>query len=735
MRVPDDQLQQQLNIPLPPSQSTSPMDNSSTNGSSNLGATTAAPSGAANISGAIKDKGKAKDTSNGITTVAHVKRVLPKGGGMGGTGTRPAVTRVNPPGTTIYPDSTIDREEFIRLVVQSLRDIGYIESATTLEAESGISLESFEVSQFRDAVMEGQWSRVIKMLPALGVVDRDISGARFLISQQHYLELLESKQIGKALQVLRSELTPLSVDSVKLHGLASLMMCMDPNDLLSRAKWDGAKGTSRQRLLVDLQAFIPHNAMVPPRRLNTLLEQARNYQKAACTYHDPRAPFSFLSDHECSRAQFPTVTTHLLMGHSDEVWNIAWSHDGRYLASASKDKSAIIWSIGPETDPSIRDCKSIQQLRDHEYQVGIVAWSLDDKVLITGAEQILKMWNVETGLFIREMEGHTEGVSAIIPLPDGSGYVSGGMDHKIIFWDIEGKQKSIWPGQIRILDLAVSPDGSKLVVVGVMDPGYEPQSNAGNGVVGAAAVRPSGLSIPYSSSSSSISATGSASGGASVGPGSGPSANGSSNGPVSAADLAIMRRRIAIYDLKTKEEIAMIPMLGELTSVSISADSKYALINHSPDDVQLWDMETRRMVRKYTGQRQERHIIRSCFGGADGDFILSGSEDSKVYIWRRDTGSLMEVLSGHQHGIVNAVAWNPREVGMFASCSDDSTIRIWEAPTPGMESLESMPLDLPQLSAGSKLDAAAASSVSDGQRRAQSSRWNLGLGSNPLSIS
>jgi hypothetical protein len=86
-------------------------------------------------------------------------------------------------------------------------------------------------------------------------------------------------------------------------------------------------------------------------------------------------------------------------------------------------------------------------------------------------------------------------------------------------------------------------------------------------------------------------------------------------------------------------------MEGQLTSLKISQDSQFALINHAPDvgtrrfllsfmlshsdplqEIHLWDLHAERLAHKFTGQRQGRHVIRSCFGGIDDNFIVSGSE-------------------------------------------------------------------------------------------------------------
>lgn len=94
-------------------------------------------------------------------------------------------------------------------------------SATTLEKESGFLLESSTVIQFRQGVLQGDWAKVDDLLPSLQLKDNAHTiELKFLLRRQKYLELLEDRDLKKAIHVLRNELAPLQFSTEQLHELS-----------------------------------------------------------------------------------------------------------------------------------------------------------------------------------------------------------------------------------------------------------------------------------------------------------------------------------------------------------------------------------------------------------------------------------------------------------------------------------------------------------------------------------
>lgn len=492
------------------------------------------------------------------------------------------------------------KKEVTRLIIQTLFDLGFDDVARTLEDESGCAIESHEMAKFRRAILEGQWDLAESLLSSVELQSStSIDHVKFLIRRQQYLELLEKGNNKQALTFLRTKLVVLEGDKDELHNLTNLLM-YTVEEIKTATNWDGVDGKSRSELLQTLQGYMSPTVVIPPHRLATLLDQARKAQISKTNYWLEDKAFSLYRDFADDPSTFPTVTTHILKDHDDEVWYLEFSHDGNYLASSSADKTVIIWNVNDNFAVKSR-------LRGHEKGVVLVNWSPDDSMVLSSSQDNLAiLWNPYTGERLRTIKDHNDIVGACAWVNDGSRFITGSPDKKMIMWDINGEVVHRWTG-IRPLNMAITPDGTKLVVL-------------------------------------------------------------------CSDDI------IHVYNLETRDQITAIKIDSSLTSVSISNDSRYALINVKPDEVHLWDLSNYRLVRKYVGQLQKEFIIRSCFGGIHENLILSGSQDSHIYVWNRETCDLIKTLPGHK-GTVNCVKWAPDRVAMFASASDDGTIRIWEPPS------------------------------------------------------
>ncbi|KAF3054002.1 hypothetical protein E8E11_006067 [Didymella keratinophila] len=485
-----------------------------------------------------------------------------------------------------------DRDEVTRILIQSLTDLGYHDAAGALCKESGRQLEGPTVASFRRSVLNGDWDLAEELLFGTAVHDNGggvglddtygtsrgktrsransqrsggltlAEGANwgemlFWMKQQKYLELLERRDLGSALTVLRQELTPLHQDVSRLHALSSLMMCPSAEDLRHQSQWDGAQGESRTHLLSDLSKSISPSVMIPEHRLSALLDEVKDSWINNCLYHNTADSPSLYLDHNCEREDFPTKAVLDLKDHTDEVWYLKYSNDGTKLASTSKDTTIFIYDT---TTYNI-----LHHLEDHQNSgVTHLAWSPDDSKIITCCSQpenSARIWDVKTAAWA----------------PDGRHVVIGSQDDKLGcgVWDLSGRQVHNFcedGTKLRANDLAISPNGERLVVAS--------------------------------------------------------------------------EHSIAVYDFASYKKLVEWHPESKLTSITISQDSRHMLVSMNPDMIELMEIDSADLIQKFEGHQQKQFIIRSAFGGADENFVVSGSEDSRIYIWRSN-GLLVEALDAH----------------------------------------------------------------------------------------
>ncbi|KAF2312320.1 hypothetical protein GH714_034196 [Hevea brasiliensis] len=466
-------------------------------------------------------------------------------------------------GETVGSRGVIKRLEFVKIITRTLYSLGYDKSGALLEEESGIPLHSSVVGLFMKQVIDEQWDESVATLHKIGILDETtVKLASFILWEQKFLKLLKMDNVVAALDTLRNEIVPLHINLNRVHELATCII--SPSRCLIFGQ-DTKDANSRAMILEKLQKLLPPTVMIPEKRLEHLVEKALDVQRDSCVFHNTLdSDLSLYSDHQCGRNQIPSQTMQILEAHNDEVWFLQFSHNGKYLASSSKDQSAVIWE-----------------------------------------EEVIRRWDASSGECIHVYEKAGVGLVSCGWFPDGMGIFSGMTDKSICLWDLDGKELECWKGQraVRISDTAITDDGKRIISI--------------------------------------------------------------------CRDTAILLldREVKFERLIEEEEI--------ITSFSLSKDNKFLLVNLINQEIHLWSIEGNpKIISKYKGHTRTRFVIRSCFGGFEQAFIASGSEDSQVYIWHRGSGELLLALPGHS-GAVNSVSWNPANLHMLASGSDDRTIRIW----------------------------------------------------------
>lgn len=127
--------------------------------------------------------------------------------------------------------------------------------------------------------------------------------------------------------------------------------------------------------------------MIPEHRLARLLDQVKQSQINRCLHHNSAVPPSLYSEHMCDRDDFPLRTMFELDSHSDEVWYLEFSHDGKKLATASKDGTVLVYET--------RTFNVIDRFTEHEKEVTYITWSPDDSKLIScSMDNKARVWEI-----------------------------------------------------------------------------------------------------------------------------------------------------------------------------------------------------------------------------------------------------------------------------------------------------------------------------------------------------
>ena len=327
--------------------------------------------------------------------------------------------------------------------------------------------------------------------------------------------------------------------------------------------------------------------------------------------------------------------------HQGLIGGIAFSPDGRTLATTGDDGTLRLWGI-PSGEPSG------QPLRTSGIPAGSVAFSPDGRVLAAGSKGAVDFFDPATGRRLGRpiRTGVAGGVYGLQFSPDGTLLATGSEGSGVRLWDAKdrlpvGGRLEGQEGYTR--SVAFSPGGTEL---------------ASGSVAGNVAL----WRLPALHTRGQYGVFG---------------VDFSRDGTVLATGAG--DGTIALWDTATGSPIGN-PMAypdSYVNNIDLSSDGRTIVAGYGDGTAIVWDARTRKRIRTLNGRREGEVMVALSPNGA---VVATGSERHDVLLSDEATGNLIgEPLTGHS-GKIEGVAFSS-DGSVLASSGQDGKVILWNPTT------------------------------------------------------
>lgn len=378
----------------------------------------------------------------------------------------------------------------------------------------------------------------------------------------------------------------------------------------------------------------------------------------------------------------------LKFSHGAPVFSVTYTPDNKLLASAGADQTIRIWQV--------ENGQEVRQLTGHTGSVRSTAFSPDSQWIASGSEdRSVRIWDVKSGEQIRQLNGHTSDVTSVRFSPDGKQIVSASEDGTVRIWDVaSGREVHHLLGHIgTVWSAAFSPNG-QLIVSGGADrtarvwevaSGKEvEQLTDHQSTVWSTTFSPDGEQIMTASEDARVRIWNVASGQEIHRVYGDVRAVDEENGNIRAAAYspngkqivgALANGMVLVWNVSSER---VLQQLGDasvaLKTVAFSPNGQQIASGDEHGIIQIWVSTGQELVSQFTGHTES---VRHATFSHDGKQVISASEDTTIRIWDVQSGQELRQLIGHTDS-VRSVEFSPNDQRVV-SASEDGTVRVWNA--------------------------------------------------------